>query len=354
MVTYLTSCVLPPESSRLAKNNYQYFQNQLKILVASWISYQSSKTRLIIYTNERSLISKWLSVDMPYIHENLLLLHTTIENSHCLGHEGASFTYAFSKLDAIHDYKKSRYYTQENIILTDLDCCLLSDSNDMIIKLNNSTVPIAIDYKNEMSINDNDFIQCMKIVNPFSNHHNLMATISAGYGWLNSGFILITPQYLDKIISYSQEATNNLRTYRDFVSRSINHYSDELVFSALAFDQEFNRLSDFQPNGIAIFLWTIPTATRTPHTIPILRKPIHLHLPASKSQPNLVRVLLSTINMRNCIGNEISSIAIVAIINLLNIIVYRNPAVNYIKNIIKHFMVALLRLRINFTDRLPI
>ena len=51
--------------------------------------------------------------------------------------------------------------------------------------------------------------------------------------WINSGFIVLTPDFIDKIISYSLPLSISISSKEYFYLDLIDHYSDELVFSFL-------------------------------------------------------------------------------------------------------------------------
>ena len=207
--------------------------------------------------------------------------------SHCEGHQGAHFSYAFSKLDAIHEYYKSNFY-QENapVILSDIDVCLLSTSaSDYNMKRLKDGFSYAIDYLIEQDVNGDDFVDVIMKISPSVNLHTAQGLVASRLGWLNSGFICLHPSYLEVIIENSMSVVEKMRLHKKYIEQKISHYGDEIVFSALAMSSDFIRLSDFKANRIAVFLWSCPiTKTKTPIFSGILNFCFHVHLPAMKWQ----------------------------------------------------------------------
>lgn len=325
---FLASCIFPPASdasvSAARKGTFRLLR-QIELFCASWFRYHRCDSSLVLFTNDAPLIAAFLEKRLTgkRILSKINFLPSR-ELSHCQNHEGAHFTYAFSKLDAIHRFFDSDFYGNDvQVILTDIDVLLLN-SSDAFHDRKATDLPCAIDYFCEhTNVSTNNFADVIIKVFPDLDPSVVHNTVASRQGWINSGFLWMDQSFMLRVVQNSATIVDRIRANKSFIETKIGHYSDELVFSALAFAGDFIRLSDFKPNGVAMFLWTCPTICVTPCFVSIVDIPFHLHLPASKSQPWLQASLLHIVYVGRWFPSSWSSSLIVIWLNALNFFWYR-------------------------------
>ena len=318
MFSFLTTCVYPENLSNKELNNAQNSLNsQLLILLLSCLRYYPEST-FYIFTNKREYLLSYISTFNKLNSLNIRVIpeDNECELKHCKKHSGEHFTYAFCKLDAIHYYKKSKYYTKnKNIILSDLDSILLPKEKKHL-KFYMDKSPIALSYKCEIEygynlhkvinlINRNTPLE--KIKNKLTDH------------WINSGFIILNNHMINSIESFSEELVENLRSKREYVKSVLDHYSDEIVFCSFFKYSSGKGIPNISNNGIANFYWTTTTKTRTLRFISFFQYPFHLHLPTTKVQKNFSNLLTKLLSSKISFSKRIEAYLLISIINFFGV-----------------------------------
>ena len=126
MLNLLATCVYPDDLSKKYISNKNFSLNKQFILFILSCKRYYSYANIYVFTNKKKLVNSMLQKYNRSKNIYLLPEENNFDITHCENHSGEHFTYAFSKLDAIHCYEKSKYFNPiQNIILTDLDAILL-------------------------------------------------------------------------------------------------------------------------------------------------------------------------------------------------------------------------------------
>jgi len=293
MLNLLATCVYPDDLSKKYISNKNFSLNKQFILFILSCKRYYSYANIYVFTNKKKLVNSMLQKYNRSKNIYLLPEENNFDITHCENHSGEHFTYAFSKLDAIHCYEKSKYFNPiQNIILTDLDAILLP-KKVCDLKFFFSKDPIAIDYKNELEYGFN----LHKVINKI-NKKTKLQNLENGLKdhWINSGFLILNKNMIKDIKENSKSLVENLRKKRVYAKKMIDHYSDEIVFSSFFKNNNGKGIPNVLDNKIANFYWTTKTKTKTLEYLSFHYYPLHIHLPASKYQNNFYLALKNIMN----------------------------------------------------------
>jgi hypothetical protein len=276
-VCIASAIVFPTIETKGKRNN---LVNQMKMWLTFLFHYQN-EIQIVVITNEIKIISD-LFKKINIRKENFDILKIKNEDLiYCNQSKNEHFRYAFSKLDSLPIINKFLNSNKKfkKLIITDIDSIFL-DINKIINFTQNVKTLSAINYRSELTTNYKFDQMLSKCINTFSdNFYN-----NKKLAWINSGFIIFDINALPLIIQCIGNAFNWINNNKRYVkSTTSNHYSDEIVFSAIFNKFKGKELNNYS-NEIARFFWTCNTKNKTPFFLNPLRYPSHIHLPASKYQ----------------------------------------------------------------------
>ena len=268
---------------------------------------------LYILTNSPEIVYKELTahtIDASNATVNAVQLK---ELRYCSGHDGESFEFAFSKLDALTAIcqKLPHFPSLKTVILSDIDACIVHGNNWPLVHSRNGTMQ-AINYRSEQAASP-DFDSLISELGTSMKYHDRDFSINQA-AWINSGFVTIPVDMLPDICEKLVHGIVYLKANKEKVKTCCaNHYGDEILLSAI-FNHVPGSAIPLKSNRLAQFIWTCHTANNTFHWVSMLNPPIHLHLPALKFLP---RQLSTLDHVSRC--TLFASLRIPCLVNLLSI-----------------------------------
>ncbi|MCQ9203186.1 MAG: hypothetical protein JJ845_001680 [Prochlorococcus marinus CUG1436] len=264
--------------------------NQIKMWLTFLFNYQK-QIHILIVSNEIKTISNIVE-KIGIENENINILE--IKNKDlifCNQSKNENFRYAFSKLDSLSIINNFLIRNKQfkKLIVSDIDSIFL-DIKRIINYSQNIKSLAAINYRTELTTNykfDQMLSKCI-----ISFYPNFIS--NKKLAWINSGFIIFDISLLPLVIKFIIPAFNWINNNRECVKSSTsNHYSDEIVFSAIFNKFKGKELNNYS-NKIARFFWTCNTKNRTPFFLNPFVYPSHIHLPASKFVDSTYQMSLLT------------------------------------------------------------